>query len=1500
MATTTATSLLASTESISDRRLTRSLKRKLSPDSTKEQNETNETRSSFHDAEIEASSSIDCDQAVDKDSLLIQDKNSSYSRSPSLFSLLNDRNSKINQVDNPHVIQSLSVEPSSLSPLEISSKDSQALSMPPPTNYVVPKRKMVLCKNRTYDPDQHCGVITGDNQHCTRSLTCREHPIASRRIVLGRTKPFDVLLKEYRIANNIKNRPSRSKKSSSFLISQTVSTNSQSIISQTVNEPSLSNPISKVTIEQNKISEEQKISESSFALNQTNISRSLSAESDASKSLQSLLSPKGSATNNKITILISKEPSIVANVNEDQLKLSSSDISKTTTNKNQLDVKFTQIKTNESDKKTDQICDQKNDSVKNRGSTDMHDDDHDSGFEDKTDKIFDDIHQLKRINLIRKELYPFSHKGSNRQNLVKNHSSSQNSTKIHNMKQKVDKKLTTTIVVASDIKSNETETIDRNHSKLFSIKPKCFYPKPAYANHRIDLSRSLLLSRKKNSANNNNTIDQDEDDLLKINFDSIKTVKPIDGSLHSENLIQTIKDISETMEKDDLFHSFSNEVSKYDEHQSHYKFPVINHQPAFSVFAVAETKQPSKAENYVRSDSFSSKSSAKNATHFRSFHNADLADQSDHSRSNSSIIDKIDVIEIDDNEKQSSKSTPNLTKSNSDLIISNSSSSLLEQKRCLRPKTAQRRSKRLKISENRFKTEDVIVIDDDDDNQDTGSFSSNSIELLLSKSLDHGETSGNQLDPKHLIVSESFPEKRKRISIHENNPIAIHNRSDSSSVSAGTSTSASEIVTFPTCDIKHPEFKLDDPSKSEDQLKQKASSSIQNYIANIDIDIDYDTDDMIDDVLDMLAELEPLKNSQNQTGQGQSELEQTLLEQKQPEVTFQSRKAINSRRTNVDSSLLSSENSVTESCSPKTSSSSTFVSAQSLNISKDSSNSSDTNIKTISDVSKSKASSDLVSNISTVPINQPPLVAKKSSPEIKSSSSSINHRQILVPLTFTPTGSVNIGGQNTILGGPISIDLLNKNIRMATVPVVQPGSILQPQFVPVYQHQPQQQPQQSQAANVVKQSDVKNSHTKNNSNNGGSLGVSYGVPTATQLTAIPVAALQNGKPTFLLPINSVNSLPNVFILHPSSIDQSDSAIASSSSSITSTSSSIFSQANNTKSTQSLVSSQINDLVPIISSETNRSSSASMSSIPKHSNQSSPSISRLKMGTVCSVSSKSKSSLSNKSNGKILMDSGPQASSIILDQFISSSIASQTSTSSISTVATTGSKAFPLTSSVILNRTNPKKTLGTRSKSSSSILLNQLNSITPVESSVLKSQPTSSSVSDQQVNQSISIGSSIIELSSGSFSQPNPSIVTSASILLDHSNPISTIVSISQPVTSPIIVNQQATMKMIGSKSQPSPSSILLSQLNPRSKQASSSILLNPRNRMTMVESKSSSILLKQLNTKTAAGRQLQSLPSTILNQQNPTMVGSKSQPIPPFMQVEQSNPNEVKSQTTHT
>ncbi|XP_037926158.1 platelet binding protein GspB-like isoform X2 [Hermetia illucens] len=66
------------------------------------------------------------------------------------------------------------------------------------------ERRTVPIKEREYDANKHCGVISGDSTRpCTRSLTCKAHSLSMRRMVSGRSKSFDKLLADHRATKEL-------------------------------------------------------------------------------------------------------------------------------------------------------------------------------------------------------------------------------------------------------------------------------------------------------------------------------------------------------------------------------------------------------------------------------------------------------------------------------------------------------------------------------------------------------------------------------------------------------------------------------------------------------------------------------------------------------------------------------------------------------------------------------------------------------------------------------------------------------------------------------------------------------------------------------------------------------------------------------------------------------------------------------------------------------------------------------------------------------------------------------------------------------------------------------------------------------------------------------------------------------------------------------------------------------------------------------------------------
>lgn len=102
---------------------------------------------------------------------------------------------------------------------EMPSGDSKSLLKKRSRNASLDQRAFLL-KDREYDPNRHCGVMTtmmsGSSESqprpCTRSLTCKTHALALRRHVQGRRCSFDQLLYDHRATKeNNKTNPSLTK-----------------------------------------------------------------------------------------------------------------------------------------------------------------------------------------------------------------------------------------------------------------------------------------------------------------------------------------------------------------------------------------------------------------------------------------------------------------------------------------------------------------------------------------------------------------------------------------------------------------------------------------------------------------------------------------------------------------------------------------------------------------------------------------------------------------------------------------------------------------------------------------------------------------------------------------------------------------------------------------------------------------------------------------------------------------------------------------------------------------------------------------------------------------------------------------------------------------------------------------------------------------------------------------------------------------------------------------
>ncbi|OTF69498.1 hypothetical protein BLA29_000795, partial [Euroglyphus maynei] len=147
-------------------------------------------------------------------------------------STLNGLQQQQPQILNNTTAISITTNCSTTSVSKMRSQPPSPMLMPPPPSPVVPKkRSIVLCKNREYDPDQHCGVqLANMERPCTRSLTCRSHMISLRRNVFGRSKPFDELLSEYKRERGMKERRERKPRNKSKMtttISTSLSNNNE-------------------------------------------------------------------------------------------------------------------------------------------------------------------------------------------------------------------------------------------------------------------------------------------------------------------------------------------------------------------------------------------------------------------------------------------------------------------------------------------------------------------------------------------------------------------------------------------------------------------------------------------------------------------------------------------------------------------------------------------------------------------------------------------------------------------------------------------------------------------------------------------------------------------------------------------------------------------------------------------------------------------------------------------------------------------------------------------------------------------------------------------------------------------------------------------------------------------------------------------------------------------------------------------------------------------------
>lgn len=81
------------------------------------------------------------------------------------------------------------------------------------------ERKLLPLKDREYDAEIHCGVLIMDTgKPCTRSLTCKTHPLSLRRAVHGRSKKFDELLNEHKAAKEAQMKASKPSEAAASMV----------------------------------------------------------------------------------------------------------------------------------------------------------------------------------------------------------------------------------------------------------------------------------------------------------------------------------------------------------------------------------------------------------------------------------------------------------------------------------------------------------------------------------------------------------------------------------------------------------------------------------------------------------------------------------------------------------------------------------------------------------------------------------------------------------------------------------------------------------------------------------------------------------------------------------------------------------------------------------------------------------------------------------------------------------------------------------------------------------------------------------------------------------------------------------------------------------------------------------------------------------------------------------------------------------------------------------
>ena len=70
-----------------------------------------------------------------------------------------------------------------------------------PNVVLPPSKTKAVAKLKEIDLDRQCGVISENGNVCARSLTCKNHSLAAKKAVIGRTQAFEILLQIHQSKN---------------------------------------------------------------------------------------------------------------------------------------------------------------------------------------------------------------------------------------------------------------------------------------------------------------------------------------------------------------------------------------------------------------------------------------------------------------------------------------------------------------------------------------------------------------------------------------------------------------------------------------------------------------------------------------------------------------------------------------------------------------------------------------------------------------------------------------------------------------------------------------------------------------------------------------------------------------------------------------------------------------------------------------------------------------------------------------------------------------------------------------------------------------------------------------------------------------------------------------------------------------------------------------------------------------------------------------------------